>query len=78
MKNPSQKPTTQIHSNHYFTKPWNYEQLAEFLGMSPASLRVWVMQGRVPHYKIGKLVRFDPAIIKEWLQEQAVNAGGKK
>ncbi len=78
MKNPSQKPTTQIYSNHDFTKPWNYEQLAEFLGMSPASLRVWVMQGKLPYYKIGKLVRFDPLSIKAWLEKQAVNAGGEK
>lgn len=45
---------------------WNYTQCAEFLGMSENSLRKAAAEGRVPRLKIGRLVRFSPAAMREW------------
>lgn len=78
MKNTSPIQAQPNYSDQIFNKPWDYAQLAEFLSMSPASLRVWVMQGKLPYYKIGKLVRFDPPSIKAWLEIHTVKAGGGK
>ena len=37
---------------------WGAEETAAFLGCTTGTLRVWVSQRRVPHYKVGGLVRF--------------------
>ena len=37
------------------------EQAAEFLGMSPNTIRKFVAEGKIPAYHVGdKLVKFDP------------------
>jgi len=36
----------------------NYEQLAEILGLSANTLRVWVSARKIPFTKIGGAVRF--------------------
>lgn len=50
----------------YTDSLWNYTQCAEFLGMSENSLRKAAAEGRVPRLKIGRLVRFSPAAMREW------------
>ena len=47
-----------------------YKELAEQLNMSSATLRIWVMNKKVPYIKIGRLVRFDLDIIDEWLESK--------
>ena len=49
------------------------EALAELLAIDPAVVRRLVWQGRLPHFKIGRLVRFDPAEIARWLESQHVD-----
>jgi excisionase family DNA binding protein len=39
-------------------KLFTYSQAAELLGMHPASIRRFVMNGTIEHFKIGKAVRF--------------------
>ena len=48
-----------------------YEQLAQFLQMSPGTLRNWVSQQFIPHIKVGGLVRFDRRAIEDWLRKRA-------
>lgn len=48
-----------------------YEQLAETLQMSPGTLRNWVSQEFIPHVKLGRTVRFDPAAVEAWLRKRA-------
>jgi excisionase family DNA binding protein len=42
-------------------------QLAERLGTTVRHVRRLVAEKRVPYLKVGKLVRFDPDEIKQWL-----------
>lgn len=44
------------------------DQLAERLGITVRHVRRLVAERRVPYYKVGKLVRFDPADITVWLE----------
>ncbi|MCP4129378.1 MAG: helix-turn-helix domain-containing protein [bacterium] len=57
--------------------PWDYQELSAFLKLSPNTLRKWVMQRKIPFYKIGGAVRFSPEKIHAWLEQQAVDAGGE-
>ena len=41
---------------HYF----GIAELAEHLHIKPSTLYAWVELGRIPHLKLGRLVRFDP------------------
>lgn len=55
----------------------NYVQAAEFLTLSASHLRRMVMERRVPHYKVGGRVVFDPDELRNWLREQYVPVGGR-
>jgi excisionase family DNA binding protein len=48
--------------------------LAHRLGVSERFVRRLVDERRVPFFKIGKFVRFDPAEIDDWIQGQRVHA----
>jgi excisionase family DNA binding protein len=43
------------------------DQLAERLGITVRHVRRLVADRKVPYVKVGRLVRFDPDSIKEWL-----------
>ena len=43
------------------------DQLAERLGITVRHVRRVVAEKRVPYLKVGKLVRFDPDQIMQWL-----------
>ena len=46
-------------------KPFNLKQAAEYLGVSPITLRRWVKTGRVSAHKIGRAYTFDVRHLKE-------------
>ena len=49
-------------------------ELAAHLAVSESWLYQQVEHGRIPHYRIGRAVRFDPAAITEWLASEAYRA----
>ena len=46
----------------------NVDELAAYLGVSRHTIYWWVATRKVPHSKLGKLVRFDQSEITTWLQ----------
>jgi excisionase family DNA binding protein len=46
----------------------NNQQAAEFLNISPHSLRGYVSRGMVPFVKIGRRTLFDPADLRAYIQ----------
>ncbi len=53
-------------------------EAAKILGCTPKTLRVWVSQRRVPHVKIGKLVRFRPQDLADYLDQHQIPVGARK
>jgi excisionase family DNA binding protein len=57
------------------------DELARGLKVAPQTIYVWVERGLIPHIRLEKCIRFDPAEIKEWLEKkrQAAqkNPGGR-
>jgi len=45
-------------------------KLAQYLDVSINTVYFWVYQRKIPHYKIGKYVRFDPREIRDWLEDK--------
>jgi hypothetical protein len=51
---------------------WDDLQLAEFLKLSPGTLRKARMTGAGPPFlKFGNAVRYDPASVQQWCSERA-------
>ena len=48
------------------------EEAARVLGCTPGTLRVWVSRRRIPFVRIGRLVRFDPDALENFIQENSV------
>jgi excisionase family DNA binding protein len=46
--------------------------LASLLGMSRTTIYEMAATNRLPYYRIGCMVRFDPVTIAEWLRSQSV------
>ncbi|HEG43341.1 MAG TPA: DNA-binding protein [Phycisphaerales bacterium] len=52
----------------HVNSPWlTVKQLAEYLSLSPGTIRNWVSQKYIPHSKKGRVVRFHRRQIDEWL-----------
>ena len=47
----------------------NSNELAEYLGIAPQTVRIWVSQKKIPFLKIGAAVRFSNYEIQEILQK---------
>jgi excisionase family DNA binding protein len=58
---------------HLSTQLLTIEQLAERLGITVRHVRRLVAERRLPYYKVGRLVRFDPAEISQWLQTRRIS-----
>jgi len=48
------------------------DEVAEYLGVQKSTIYQWTHQGFIPHYKLGKNVRFRQVIIDRWLDKRAV------
>lgn len=52
--------------------PWlTVEEVAEYLSVSPGTVRNWVSQQYIPHAKRGRVVRFHRDQIDAWLSRGA-------
>ena len=47
-------------------------QAAHYTGISATTLYKWVGQRKIPHIKMGRLVKFDPMKLDEWIKQQTV------
>lgn len=52
---------------------WTVDEVAHFLGVAPKTVRKWQLNGTLPFVKLGgKLVRFQPQEIRNWVSGRAV------
>jgi len=47
-------------------------EVAEFLAVSPITIYKMAQAGRLPSFRIGTAVRFDPRALAEWLRANAL------
>ena len=46
------------------------EELSEYLGVAKGTLYSWTYSKQIPHYKIGRRVKFKPEEIDKWLEKK--------
>lgn len=44
------------------------KDISEYLGLSKATLYLWVEERKVPCHKIGKVIRFDINEVNKWME----------
>lgn len=59
--------------SHLATPLLDIAALAERLGVTERFVRRLVEERRIPFLKIGKFIRFDPADVAAWIDEQRVD-----
>jgi len=57
-----------INTRHLLT----IQQAAQITGISTTTLYKWVSQRKIPYIKMGRLVKFDPLKLEEWIRQQTV------
>ena len=53
---------------------WSAPELAEILGCTGKHIYALAKSGRMPHLRIGTMIRFDPAATAEWLRKRYIAA----
>jgi len=48
------------------------QEASKITGVSIPTLYKWVSQRKIPHIKMGRLVKFDPVKLDEWIKQQTV------
>lgn len=63
--------TTALSASFIDNQLFTIESLANFLNVSPATIRDWVYKRQIPFKKLGRLIRFHPLDIQKWLNERS-------
>lgn len=53
-------------------RPLTVRQAAETLGLHEQTIYKWSRTGRIPTLRIGGTLRFDPALLADWLENREV------
>ena len=53
-------------------RAWKADELAELLGLSRKHILKMAKEQRMPSYRIGGAVRFDPSATADWLDSRSI------
>jgi excisionase family DNA binding protein len=48
------------------------DEVSKMLQISKVTLRAWTCQKKIPYYKVGRSVRFNPMKLEEWLNQREI------
>lgn len=65
---------TQIMTQEISSKRWlmSIHEVSTMLGMAVHTIYSWVNQRKIPYVKVGRLLRFDPKDIENWISKNKV------
>lgn len=68
-RNSQDSPQTPFFENLNFL---TISHLSALLSVPEKTIRHWVYRREIPHYKIGRHLRFDPREVQKWISERKV------
>ena len=54
---------------------WTVKDIAAYLQIKDTSVRQLSKQGKIPGFQIGRMWRYDPERIRQWIEELQQNGG---
>ncbi len=54
--------------------PLNVKDFAELLDVTEGTIQRWVRRNQVPAIRVGDVIRFDPGMLADWVELQAVGS----
>ena len=48
------------------------KDVSGYTGLAPDTIYTWVSQRRIPYVKVGRLVKFDEAVLQAWIKQRMV------
>lgn len=45
-------------------------ELCSLLSVTKQTISAWVAKGSIPHFRLGTLLRFDPAQLAVWIEQR--------
>ncbi len=67
--------TPSVSLNPALDEAVNVKTAARFLGMSASLVYAWVERKQIPHYRMGRSIRFLLSELAEWREQFSVNGG---
>ena len=65
--------STKAQENRYFNEYLKIEDISAYLNIKNKTLYAMVESGDIPHYKIGRLIRFKREDVDLWMEAKKVN-----
>ncbi len=60
-------------------EPWySVEQIAQHLGISKETIYRWLEKGKLPAHRIGKLWKFKPSEVDDWVRKGQADQSSEK
>jgi excisionase family DNA binding protein len=56
--------------------PLNVSELAKLLDVTEATVQRWARKRQIPSIRIGDVIRFDPAMLADWIELQSATTRG--
>jgi excisionase family DNA binding protein len=47
---------------------WTVEKVAEYCGVHVQTVYTWARERQIPHFKIGRVIRFRPDEVRSWFE----------
>ena len=57
-----------------FEEPVDVKTAARFLGVSPSLVYAYVERKQIPHYRLGRVIRFLPSELEKWRRNRIVES----
>ncbi|MEI7639747.1 MAG: helix-turn-helix domain-containing protein [Syntrophus sp. (in: bacteria)] len=67
--------STKAQENRYFNEYLKIEDISAYLNIKNKTLYAMVESGNIPHYKIGRLIRFKREDVDLWMEAKKVIGG---
>jgi len=70
-----ESPSTKDQGSRYFNEYLKIEDISSYLKIKNKTLYAMVESGDIPHYKIGRLIRFKKEDVDLWMEAKKVTGG---
>jgi excisionase family DNA binding protein len=57
------------------TRPLGVKEIAEVFDVTEATIQRWVRRGEIPAIRVSDTIRFDAAVLADWIEQRSIVSG---